>query len=399
MTVFALDTTGSATTNKVNGELIYLDQTKLRERGFLGLSHGPFYEDGLIVTYAKPGANPVVLERDVHYSLVFHFTGLTGNGANRVFGSINIFASDSSGLLSVDYQALGGDWVIDGLMISQFLSDNYYNRNVATLELVPASPVVLPGQNTPIELDSFEKVQAALDADAPIRLTIEIRPIATEEVPVEPVGNTPTGQAQDIAGKDAIDGYVGLTGRKINFRNTANTATSYLQNNNTAPRTYLFPDRSGTLLDQSDIAGLVPAQDAILLGSPTAPTALPGADGTQIANTAFVQAAVAQVEGSTTTALGNRLRVDVSTQGLSATQKTNALTNLGIDQIDNTSDANKPVSVAQAAADEAILSAAQNSLGGYPLEVQGLTVDDLLLFNGTAWVNVNKSIISNGGSF
>lgn len=49
---------------------------------------------------------------------------------------------------------------------------------------------------------------------------------------------------------------------------------------------------------------------------------------------------------STATALGNRLRVDTAAQGLSGTQKTNAKTNIDLQNCDNTSDANKPVSTA-----------------------------------------------------
>lgn len=49
---------------------------------------------------------------------------------------------------------------------------------------------------------------------------------------------------------------------------------------------------------------------------------------------------------TTTTSLGNRLRVDTSTQGLTAGQKTNAKTNIDLQNVDNTSDINKPVSTA-----------------------------------------------------
>lgn len=57
---------------------------------------------------------------------------------------------------------------------------------------------------------------------------------------------------------------------------------------------------------------------------------------------------------SNVTALGNRLRVDTAAQGLTAQQQANAKANLGLvkadiglAQVDNTSDANKPVSVPQ----------------------------------------------------
>jgi hypothetical protein len=55
---------------------------------------------------------------------------------------------------------------------------------------------------------------------------------------------------------------------------------------------------------------------------------------------------------ATTTAnsLGNRLRVDIDTQGLTSTQKTNAKTNIDLQNVDNTSDLDKPVSTATQAA-------------------------------------------------
>jgi hypothetical protein len=47
-----------------------------------------------------------------------------------------------------------------------------------------------------------------------------------------------------------------------------------------------------------------------------------------------------------TTGLSNRLRVDTAAQGLSGTQKINAKTNIDLQNVDNTSDLNKPISTA-----------------------------------------------------
>jgi hypothetical protein len=54
--------------------------------------------------------------------------------------------------------------------------------------------------------------------------------------------------------KDATGGLVGMTLFKINFKNTANTFTSFFTNVNTAARTYLFQDRDGTIADDTDLA-------------------------------------------------------------------------------------------------------------------------------------------------
>ena len=54
--------------------------------------------------------------------------------------------------------------------------------------------------------------------------------------------------------KDATGGYAGLTLFKINFKNVANTFTSFFTNSNTAARTYTFQNRDGTIADNTDLA-------------------------------------------------------------------------------------------------------------------------------------------------
>lgn len=62
------------------------------------------------------------------------------------------------------------------------------------------------------------------------------------------------GLFQTLANKDATGGYAGLTLFKINFKNAANTFTSFFTNTNTAARTYSTRDRDGILADDTDLA-------------------------------------------------------------------------------------------------------------------------------------------------
>lgn len=59
---------------------------------------------------------------------------------------------------------------------------------------------------------------------------------------------------QETSGKDATGWYAWLTLFKINFKNVANTFTSFFTNSNTAARTYTFQDRNGTIADDTDLA-------------------------------------------------------------------------------------------------------------------------------------------------
>lgn len=113
--------------------------------------------------------------------------------------------------------------------------------------------------------------------------------------PVSTAQQTALDLKQNTSGKDATGGYAGLTLFKINFKNALNTFTSFLTNANTAARTYTFPDRDGTIADDTDI---------------TAAKARASHTGTQLAstvsdfNTAALLAAPAETGVTIRTALG-----------------------------------------------------------------------------------------------
>jgi len=99
---------------------------------------------------------------------------------------------------------------------------------------------------------------------------------------------------EKVANKDASNGYAGLTLLKINFKNTLNTFTSFFVNANTAARTYTFPDRDGTIADNTDI---------------TAAKARANHTGTQLAATIsdFAAAALAAAPAETPTTIGTMI--------------------------------------------------------------------------------------------
>ena len=111
---------------------------------------------------------------------------------------------------------------------------------------------------------------------------------------------------------------------------------------------------NGTVLTGApDLSSYAPLASPALTGNPTAPTQSAGNNTTRIATTAFVSTAVANLVASApadldtlnelaaalnnddefsttvTTSLGNRVRIDTANQGLDATQKSNARTNIG----------------------------------------------------------------------
>lgn len=95
-------------------------------------------------------------------------------------------------------------------------------------------------------------------------LQLAVAPIAVN-VPSDPVGTIVATnvqaaiaelefEKQSTSEKNQFGGYVGLVGYNIVFKNVLNSYVSYLTNNNTGSRSYTFPDRSGIIADNTDLA-------------------------------------------------------------------------------------------------------------------------------------------------
>ena len=77
------------------------------------------------------------------------------------------------------------------------------------------------------------------------------------------------GNYEITANKNVSGGYVGLTLLEINFRNAANTITSFFTNSNLGARTYTFQDRNGTIADDTDLAAKLTKNTAITASTKT----------------------------------------------------------------------------------------------------------------------------------
>lgn len=134
---------------------------------------------------------------------------------------------------------------------------------------------------------------------------------------------------ENIVSKDATGGYTGLTLFKINFKNAANTFTSFFANANTAARTYTFQDRDGTIADNTDLALKATLDSPTFTGTPSLPTSTiavtqtAGDSSTKLSTTAFTTTAIAAIptppspiQPVTTTVGSNALTVGLNTTPL-----------------------------------------------------------------------------------
>lgn len=177
-----------------------------------------------------------------------------------------------------------------------------------------------------------------------------------------------------IAGKDAADGYAGLTGFAINIKNAAGTIVSKLTSVATAARTIVFPDKDGTVALLSDI----PASGSmVLLGQITV--------GSPVANIDFLTAFTSQYDEIAISIHGLRTSVN---DAVSLRVCVGGVVQTASYYYASTGEASAAVASPQFLINPSITSSA----GSLSAKISILNVND------TA-INVDKGIIVTGGYF
>jgi hypothetical protein len=164
----SLDTSGLATANRVEGEQITLTPSILATFGCIYLAQGPFFGKNFAISYtaAAPGSTAVPLQLGIDYDFKFELPGFGSTPQDKVWGAINLYNQGLNGTLSVSYQSLGGNWIIDQQAIKNYLNSNQFNSNVQYIALVARDPLHLP--NNPSAEWPLNSIQSVMIAQAQI---------------------------------------------------------------------------------------------------------------------------------------------------------------------------------------------------------------------------------------
>jgi hypothetical protein len=183
---------------------------------------------GSELTFEEMDRNFTILAQQLQSGVPTTGEGATGTWSISVTGT----ASNVTGIVGIDHGGTGAQNAATALSnLGAYPASN--PNQFITLQQVP--PVVVTKAD--VGLSSVDNT-----ADAS-------KPVSTPQ-------QTALNLKEDKSNKDTSGGFVGLTGRLINFWNTLGTVRSYFQNNSTVERTYTFPDKNMTVAGIDDITGI-----------------------------------------------------------------------------------------------------------------------------------------------
>lgn len=139
--VYPFDPTGSAATNRITGETKILAAPNWRNYFFIIPSAAPFFKDGLVLVHYP--SNRTLVE-GVDYVCTHLFYDATKACGREIYGSISFYDKTLTGVVSMTYQTLGGDWTLDETRIQELLSNELANPRITTWDSIVDLPYQFP---------------------------------------------------------------------------------------------------------------------------------------------------------------------------------------------------------------------------------------------------------------
>ena len=142
--VYPFDPTGTLASNKIIGEQQVITVANYRDYHFIVPKLGPYFSKSLKVTYKSPANNISVLVEGIDYYCTHWFIAASRACSDPIYGSISFLNLQLAGTILLEYQTLGGDWLIDPIAIGEILADRIHNPRITAWDVVTDKPFSFP---------------------------------------------------------------------------------------------------------------------------------------------------------------------------------------------------------------------------------------------------------------
>ena len=178
---YPLDFSGVASTNKVVGELHSTSEAQFRSERFIVPNFAPFYVDNFRLTVTVGNVTTPLVE-DVDFSFALSYVTGTRTTGKAMYGGVTLLNDNLNGILSMDYQTIGGDQVADRLAVLTRLAEMAYNPRTTIWDILTNVPNALPPiPNHYQDYDQFYGQEKVVEALLQIRDAILTNSSLTQE--------------------------------------------------------------------------------------------------------------------------------------------------------------------------------------------------------------------------
>lgn len=149
---YPFDPSGTLSSNLVPGEQHIITSVNYKDYNIIVPTFAPFFATSITIDFKDINANTVTLVENVDYYLTHWFVAASRACSKPIYGSLTLLNENISGVLTISYQTLGGDWNIDGALIAQIMADSLHNPRITTWDEVSDLPYAFPVIDHPWDL-------------------------------------------------------------------------------------------------------------------------------------------------------------------------------------------------------------------------------------------------------
>lgn len=160
---YPLDITGVSPLNLVTDEQHAVTEANFWNYNFIVPHCAPFFITNLKVRHYNL-TEVVELVEGIDYFPTLQYIGATRSIGRVLYGAITLNRTITSGIVSIDYQTLGGEWIANRDIVLRNLAEIVYNPRLTVWETVTDKQAVFPPMDHPQDLDTLYGLKELIDS-------------------------------------------------------------------------------------------------------------------------------------------------------------------------------------------------------------------------------------------
>lgn len=141
---YPIDYTGQLASNKVTGEQQILTAANYRDYHFIVPKLAPYFAESMKISHRSLTGVVRLLVEGVDYYCTHWFISASRACSKPIYGSISFLDQQLPGVVTLEYQTLGGMWTQDDAKIAEILADRLHNPRITAWDVVVNMPVSFP---------------------------------------------------------------------------------------------------------------------------------------------------------------------------------------------------------------------------------------------------------------
>lgn len=140
---YPYDSSGILASNRIYDEQHVITENNFRDFYFVVPKHAPFFVGNLVIKHSYQGVVTTLVE-NVDYYCAMMFIGATRAAGKAVYGGITFNNLNTAGIVSLEYNTLGGDWNVDEQYVIEQVAEKAYNPRTVSWEQIVNTPTIFP---------------------------------------------------------------------------------------------------------------------------------------------------------------------------------------------------------------------------------------------------------------